>query len=205
MKCWAVVPVKPLHLAKSRLGRALSPVRRYKLVQRLLRHTLAVLREVETLGGVLVVSADSQVEGVAREAGAKFLAEARPQGLNAALAQAVAEVQARGGDAVLIVPTDLPRLCRESVLPLLALADRPPYVGLAPDRRGQGTNALLLAPAQPFPFAFGPGSFPAHLAAARALPAHVAIYHDPDWEVDLDVPADLALAEDFLAVSTARG
>jgi len=193
---WAIVPVKPLAQAKSRLAGVLAPEQRVELVTRLLQRTLAVLRGTESLARVLVVSADPYVERLAHADGAEFLAEAQPQGLNSALTKAVAHAQEHGAEAVLILPADLPHLRRESLLPLLALAATPPTIGIAPDRWKQGTNALLIAPAMNFPFAFGANSFQTHLALAQKLGMRVAIYHDPDLAMDIDLPEDLTLMKE---------
>jgi 2-phospho-L-lactate guanylyltransferase len=64
---------------------------------------------------------------------------------------------------------------------------------IAPDRAGDGTNALLL-PARPrFAFAYGPGSFARHRRALAARGWEVTLCADPALRFDLDTPQDLAL------------
>ena len=42
MSLWAIIPVKPLQHAKSRLSPVLSPEQRFDLAQAMLRHVLTV-------------------------------------------------------------------------------------------------------------------------------------------------------------------
>jgi 2-phospho-L-lactate guanylyltransferase len=66
-----------------------------------------------------------------------------------------------------------------------------PIVVVAPCRHGTGTNALLIQPPGLIPFAFGPGSFAAHCAAARAAGVEPVIYRSATIALDLDTPEDL--------------
>jgi 2-phospho-L-lactate guanylyltransferase len=48
-----------------------------------------------------------------------------------------------------------------------------------------------MRPVDAIPFRFGPGSFDAHLAAARAAGVPTAVVERPGLAFDLDTPADL--------------
>ena len=91
-------------------------------------------------------------------------------------------------------------------LPLIApddirgLAARTEPVVLGADRRGEGTNALLLrlaARGPEFTFAFGEGSLAKHLAEAQRLGLNAALHDAPGIAFDLDTPDDWS---DFLQV-----
>jgi 2-phospho-L-lactate guanylyltransferase len=103
-----------------------------------------------------------------------------------------------GVSAVLVLPADLPLLAREDLQSLIAHAQNPPVVAIAPDRHQQGTNALLIAPPGLIEYEFGPGSFARHVAQARAAGARVEICLLPSLALDLDAPDDLALLQDDL-------
>jgi 2-phospho-L-lactate guanylyltransferase len=111
-------------------------------------------------------------------------------GLNAELQAARAEI----AEPMLVLHSDLPLLRSADVLQLIEAAETA-GLAIAPDRHGSGTNALALADKRPFAFAFGPDSYRRHRAqissAWRLVPA-------PGLAIDIDTPADLALA-------TARG
>ena len=69
MTIWAVVPVKPLAVGKSRLANVLSDDARLALNHCLLSNTLATLKSMPELEHVLVVSRDPQALALARNLG----------------------------------------------------------------------------------------------------------------------------------------
>ena len=184
--------------AKSRLARALKANQRAALARSMFARTLDVLASVDRIERTLVVSSDLTAHNIAREKGALVLAESEP-GLNIALAQACALASARGAPGVLIVPTDVPLLAVRDVESLIDLACEPACLVVAPDRHGEGTNALLLRPPQIIQPAFGLSSFDAHQerAAAIGIPAHV--YRSATLALDIDRPADLERYQELAA------
>ena len=154
--------------------------------------TLDVLASVDRIERALVVSSDLTVHDIARAKGALALAESEP-GLNVALSQACAFASARGASSVLIVPTDLPLLTAHDLGSLIDLACEPACLVIAPDRRDEGTNALLLRPPHIIQPAFGPSSFEAHQARATAAGISVCVYRSPTLALDIDRPSDLQL------------
>ncbi len=126
---------------------------------------------------------------LARRQGATALAESE-SGLNAALNQAREWAMARGAQAVLVLPADLPLLTSGDIMAILDLAREPRCAVIAPDARGEGTNALLLRPPDALNFAFGPRSFYEHCAQAETSQLALHIYRSPTVALDLDTPAD---------------
>lgn len=187
---WAVVPVKPLRRAKSRLARALKTDQRAALARSMFARTLDVLASIEHIVGIVVVSSDLTVQDIARAKNAIPLAETE-SGLNAAVSQACTWLEARGTAAALIVPTDLPLLSASDVEAIIELATEPACVVIAPDRHERGTNALLLRPPQAVRPAFGSSSFQAHRAQAGAVGLPLHIYRSATIALDLDLPGDL--------------
>lgn len=187
---WAVVPVKPLRRAKSRLARALKANQRAALARSMLAHTLDTLGSVDRVSGIAVISNDLTAHEIARAKHAIPLAEA-DSGLNAAVAQACAWVAARGAAAALIVPTDLPLLTAFDVESMIDLATEPTCVVIAPDRHENGTNAMLLRPPQAIHPAYGPASSDAHRRQAAENGIAVHVYRSTTIALDLDLPADL--------------
>jgi 2-phospho-L-lactate guanylyltransferase len=189
---WAVVPVKPLDQAKSRLAGALSPVERVALVQQLLERTLDVLRQVPAIAEIVVATSDPGVAAWARREGYRVLREVGEPDLNGALAVATRSAQSHRVDAVLIVHADLPRVTPADVVKLAAFtAGGAPVVVVAPDRHGRGTNALLCAPPGLIEYRFGEDSYAQHCAQAQAAGARLEICSTPGLALDLDVPEDL--------------
>ncbi len=193
MTVWAIVPVKPLDRAKSRLAGVLSRLERTTLSQQMLVNTLQALAAVPAVERTLVVSRDSRALALARAHGAKTVSERGQPQLNRALVRATLLARGYNVSAVLVLPADLPLLTREDIEALLALAVEPPVVVIAPDRRRSGTNALLSAPPGLIEYDFGPDSFGRHLAHAREAGARVQLCELPSLGLDLDVPEDLEL------------
>jgi 2-phospho-L-lactate guanylyltransferase len=194
MKIWAVVPVKPLEQAKSRLADVLDGKQRSVLVMKMLQHTLDILAGWTELAGVMVVSADERVLQFARQVGVEVLAEPDTPGLNASLQRAAQEVCRRGGEAVLVVPVDLPCQQRSDLQLMLDHAAAPAVVVIAPDRHNQGTNCLLVAPPGVIPFCFGSGSLQKHLAAAAQAAVTVYVVESQSLGLDVDNRDDLDMA-----------
>jgi 2-phospho-L-lactate guanylyltransferase len=190
---WAIVPIKPLRRSKSRLAKVLSHEERAQLSERLLIHTLRVLRDVSGIDRTLVVSRDSQALALARDFDARTVTEHGHPELNQALERATIVAQSYGVSAVLILPADLPLLASEDVEQLLEPLGDAPIVVIAPDRKAKGTNALLVAPPGLIEYEFGADSFEKHVALARSAGASVEIRELPNLGLDLDEPEDLEL------------
>ena len=191
MKIWAVVPIKPIYAAKSRLSSVLTPRQRSELAQNLLQNTLSILSGWKSLAGTLVASADPAVWEVASQYGVEIFKEPDVPGLNESLRRAAEEIDRLGAEGVLVIPGDLPFLDQSSLQKIIDLASHPPLIAIAPDKKRQGTNAMLLSPTGVIPFRYGPDSFRKHLDAARL--AHIPTYtiELASLAVDIDLPEDL--------------
>ena len=196
MESLIVVPHRGLAAAKTRLAGRLSADERAALARRLLERVLRVVRDAER-GDVLVISPDAGLSELTDAAGARLVVQ-RGLGLNAGAEEARRLALAEGVALVAVLHGDLPRLGADDVRSLVDAVPAPRGVVIAPDQTLAGTNALAMRPADAIPFRFGPGSFEAHLAAARAAAAPPAVVERPGLAFDLDTPADLdrLLAED---------
>jgi 2-phospho-L-lactate guanylyltransferase len=194
----AIVPVGLLEGAKSRLGEPLDAEERRGLVLTLLDRTVRAALTAETVEIVVVVSPDAEVLRAASAAGATPIRQPG-RGLNEALILAARWAGAAGASAILVLPADLPAISPNEVdrFERAAAASLDParsLVALVPDARGEGTNALLVAPPGAIGFSFGPGSCRLHRAAAEAAEAALAVIGGP-LELDLDLPEDFLQAE----------
>src|SRR5688500_17157585 len=75
MNAWAVVPAKPLAVAKGRLAPLLTPAEREVLARVMLIDVLGALHDAPALTSVVVVSADAAALELAATHGARPLAE----------------------------------------------------------------------------------------------------------------------------------
>ncbi len=193
MSLWAIVPVKPLRIGKSRLAGALTEEERTILNRELLERTLRTLASLKELDQILVVSRDPQALTIARKYGAKTVREDGQPHLNTALARATVVAQLHATQGVLILPADLPLLTEDDVRTLIDRATKPPVVVIAPDRHRRGTNALLMIPAGLIEYDFGKNSFARHCERAQQAGATLKIVELPSLGLDLDLPEDLEI------------
>jgi 2-phospho-L-lactate guanylyltransferase len=177
----AIVPVKGLDGAKTRLAPRLSAAERARLVVDMLDRVLAACAGADAIGRTLLVTPDP---GLARD-GVDVLADAGT-GHADAVALALAEPRAAGG--ALVVMADCPLVTAES-LDALARAARP--LALAPARDG-GVNALALALVDGFRPRFGV-PVETMVAEARAAGLEPAVVGDPALALDVDRPEDYEL------------
>lgn len=195
----AIVPVKPLAEAKTRLAGVLDERERSALARRLLERTLLKLSRARGISRVMVISRDETVLQIGRKFGAWSVSESYAPGaehdLNAALVQARRISIANGARAVLIVPIDLPHLRVRDLEKMIALGEPSPGIVIASAARDGGTNALLLNPANTIAFHFGDKSFDKHVADAQAHNVPIAMYNSDTVTFDLDLPEDLALSK----------
>jgi 2-phospho-L-lactate guanylyltransferase len=193
MTIWAIVPVKPLRLGKSRLSGVLSDDERAILNRMFLEQTLDVLRNTPAVTQTLVVSRDPAALAIAREFGARTVLEDGTPNLNSALTRATMLARNYASRGVLVLPADLPTLTKEDLIDFLGHVNKSPCVVITPDRYKNGTNALLMSPGGFISYAFGQGSFSRHCELATTSGAHLEIVRNAHIELDLDTPEDLAV------------
>lgn len=206
-RTWALVPIRGLQTAKTRLAENLDSEERVDLVTRLLRRTLIATRDARRIEGTIVVTMDPDAAGIAKEHRAVGLVERAP-GLNEAIEAARSVAVARGATAILVLPADLPSVSAGAVDELFETAssfDAPSgLVTLVSDRHGRGTNALVVSPPEAIAPAFGENSRDAHERAARSAGARFEEVDGP-LSLDLDTPDDLVAAEAALGPGSMRG
>jgi 2-phospho-L-lactate guanylyltransferase len=198
MTLWAIVPVKPLRYGKSRLAEVLTSDERTDLNRRMLAHTLDTLTAIPEIEHVLVVSRDQAALALAREYGARTVQENGSPHLNVALTRATVVAKNYATRGVLIIPADLPLITPEDVRVMLERSVDPPVVVVAPNRRHDGTNALLVCPTGLIEYEFGPGSFHRHCKRAQNAGARLEICDLPSLALDMDLPEDLELVSEAL-------
>jgi 2-phospho-L-lactate guanylyltransferase len=187
---FAIIPVKPLAHAKSRLARALKAPTRAALVRSIFSRTLDVITQVERIDGVIVVSRDLTILELARQRNAITLMES-DSGLNPAITQAAYWAARHHARSVIVVPVDLPLITASDLDRMIDRAAEERCLVIAPDRPEEGTNVLLVRPPDAIHFSYGPTSFNAHRAQASAQGLIVHEYRSPTTAFDIDVPDDL--------------
>jgi 2-phospho-L-lactate guanylyltransferase len=200
-RIWAIVPIRGLESAKTRLGDDLDPEERLVLVTEMLRRTLVATRDAQRIVGTVVVTMDPAAAAIANRHRAIGLVERVPGGLNEAIRAARSVAIARDASAVLVLPADLPAVTATVLDDIVeaaatAMAARSGIVALVPDRHGAGTNALLVSPPALVEPAFGVNSRSVHAAGTRAAGARYL-------EVDGPLALDIDTADDLLVAAAA--
>jgi 2-phospho-L-lactate guanylyltransferase len=221
MKYSALVPVKSLVQAKSRLAPHLSAHQRATLVLDMLQHVIHTLCDSEVFEQVYVVSADAQVLELASHWGAEALRETQT-GHNPALQAAALTIMERASWRAGLYETwftlsqaagrstqpearTLQTLRTEALLtisadlPLITPEDirQLAYLAecyevvLASSSDGTGTNALLLRPPLALPYLFGVNSLPAYVQEARRRNLSVTLCRNPRLGFDVDTSIDV--------------
>ena len=192
----AVVPVKDLGNAKQRLAGVLGQPERTALFRAMLEDVLEALAGATSIARIVLVTRDAQAMALARRYDAECLAEPENRGHTAAVEFAAGALAARGVEALLQVPGDIPRVTSGEIEAVIAAHAPAPAVTIAPSRDHRGSNAVLCSPPDVFPFRFGDDSFHPHLAAARAMGIEPTVVERAGIGLDIDTPDDL---EAFLA------
>jgi FO synthase len=186
MSTWALVPIKPRALCKTRLASVLAPAQRLALVRSMLGHVLATLRATPAIRHIALVTSerDEVADDVLRldDCGGD---------LNAGLESAVSHAFAAGASTVLILPADLPLVCVRDVREMLRAARRT-GIAIAPDRHESGTNAVCMIEPARLRLQFGEHSFSRHCEHARERGMEAASVRSDGLAVDLDTPADFS-------------
>jgi 2-phospho-L-lactate guanylyltransferase len=195
-----VVPVKLLHLAKSRLSS--DPEVRAALALAFAADTVAAALRAPSVVEVVVVTDDPTAAGFLRGLGAETVSDEPDSGLNPALRHGAAHAAARHPHCGIgALSADLPALKSGELENAL---QRAATVGAAvvADVDGTGTTAYLVTAGQKFDPAFGGDSLNAHIeAGAFAVPAAdlPSLRRDVDTRADLNAAFALGLGPHTMA------
>jgi 2-phospho-L-lactate/phosphoenolpyruvate guanylyltransferase len=177
----AILPLKLSVDRKSRLATVLSIEERRQLGDRMAAHVIAEINAVEAISEIIMLSPQPMPAWPGRHVCD------HGRGLNAEIDAVAAEIQ----DRVLVIHGDLPLVTAQDIRDLIDAAEASGQA-IAPDRHGQGTNALALCTRpDDFSFAFGADSFFRH---RQRLGDTQAIIRREGLECDIDTPDDLAHA-----------
>lgn len=190
MKTLAILPVKSFGAAKQRLAESLGAGSRQALAQAMFTDVLGALRRTAELDEIAVITSDRTAESAARGQGVFVLADTVQAGQSEAALIGIGHALTHGFDRVALVPGDTPLLQPGDLAGLLSRSG--PGVSVVPDRRGTGTNALVLTPPDAIEPSFGPESRTRHVALAELADVPVRIDEVPTLALDVDTPDDLA-------------
>lgn len=190
----ALIPVKPLNLAKQRLSTILSPTERKQLSLAMLCDVMTALGEHPAIERIIVCSPDPQIASLARTFGVEFLAEGALQGhgLNAAVNAATKLLARQGVSELMVAHGDLPLLGQEELEDFITTHRAGSQVTVTPDSRLDGTNLLAWNPVSGFEVQYGQNSYLRHCYQCRALGIAPTLCVLPGASRDIDNAEDFA-------------
>jgi 2-phospho-L-lactate guanylyltransferase len=186
----ALVPLKRLSAAKSRLADVLAADERRRLALSMAVHVVAVVRRAVDEAILLTPEPVPELGDI------PMILDAE-DGLNANIAYGARLMDARLGDVLLVVFADLPLLEAGDVAALIAAAGQ--GIAIAPDRLGVGVNAVGFRQPLDLDFGFGPGSRRRFEAEAQRLGRPAILVERPGLALDIDDADSLSLYAQRLA------
>ncbi len=182
----AIVAVKDLKLAKSKMSGIFPEEERKKLVLCMLED---VLRAVESAPlPCMVISPDEAVLRLARSREAMGVRD-EGKGVSQAFELGRREAVRLGFESVLLLVGDIPLLTAWDLQEMMRRRAGDRAVVISPTQ-GRGTAAMLLQPPCVIPLHYGGRSFARHVEEALRAGVKPAIYESANlW--DMDEPADL--------------
>jgi 2-phospho-L-lactate guanylyltransferase len=195
---WSLIlPLKPVHLAKSRLV-GLTDVARRDLVIAMARDVCAVALSCDAVTQVVVVTRDPEWRQWLDTSRIRFVAESAADSLNESLRAAAAACRLSRPDlGIASLTADLPALSREELDAALAGAETstPSFVS---DAAGSGTTLLAAPTARPFVPRYGLHSRMRHLESGLSelqFPVRSGIRQDVDTMDDLRRALDVGVGQ----------
>mgnify|MGYP001812018731 FL=1 len=190
----ALVPLKDLVRAKTRLAGLLSPSERRGLAQAMVEDVLTVLAGHPDLRRVTLVSDDPASAMIARTYGIDHLEEAAlaASGLNPVIEAATDRLIGSGAEPFIVLHADLPLLAAADVSAVIECYEATQGLVIGCDRYRRGSNLLAFGRDSRPRFCFGSDSYAAHRSVAREAGIHYSEILLPGIGLDIDEAHDLA-------------
>ena len=192
----ALVPLKDLVQAKSRLAGLLRPSERRALAQAMVEDVLAVLSRHKELSRVTLVSDDPGAGLLAARYDIDYWDERSlgcSSGLNPVVGAASARLLGDDDEPLLVLHGDLPLLTAADISAVLRCQRQLAGLVIACDLAGTGTNLLAFTPGCVPQFCFGVNSCARHLASARNTGVPAQVLQRSGIALDVDEPRDMKL------------
>ena len=188
MKLSAIIPVKTLSNAKSRLN--LAGDAKEQLCRIMLEEVLRTVSASGAIDSTVVVSGDRRVFEIAEKFGVVEIREGTESGVNGAVALADAYLEKNSCGASVVFPQDIPFMMVQDIDFLLQF-QRSPCALIVPSRKFDGTNALLRSPPNLMPTHYDEDSYKIHLDTGRKMTKNTSLVFVRRIMMDIDDDADL--------------
>lgn len=194
-KIAAIIPMKNLHFAKSRLSTILTLQQRKNLAFFLLNTTIKTLKESRLITEIIVVSSDKTIEKFSFENSLEFIKDS-DDGINNAVILADRYCINNDIDANIVIPHDLPFISANEIDQICNISEKyHKCIIICPSKRFDGTNILFRKPPNVIRTFYDDNSYINHLKEAQKL-------HIPIESLDLDnLMFDIDTKEDLIELS----
>jgi 2-phospho-L-lactate/phosphoenolpyruvate guanylyltransferase len=190
-KIAAVIPVKNLHYAKSRLSTILTLQQREKLVLFLFNITIRTLKKSQFISEIVVVSSDKTIERFSFKNGLKVIKDF-DSGVNNAVILADHYCIDNDIDANIIIPQDLPFISVKEIDYICNISEKyPKCVIICPSKRFDGTNILFRKPPTVITTFYDNNSYFNHLKEAQKFNIPIELLNFDNLMFDIDTKEDL--------------
>src|SRR5688572_24365756 len=191
MKIAAVIPMKSLHSAKSRLSNILTAQQRKNLAMYLLDATITELKKSNFISEIIIVSIDKAVENYSCLNNLKFIKDS-DEGVNKAVILADNYCINNGINANIVIPHDLPFISAKEIDEICTISNKyHKCIIICPSKRFDGTNILFRKPPDVIKTHYDDNSYINHLKEARKFNIPIESLDLDKLKLDIDTKEDL--------------
>lgn len=191
MKIAAVIPMKSLHSAKSRLSNILTAQQRKNLAMYLLDATIKELKKSNFITEIIIVSNDKAVQKYTCINDIKFIKDS-DEGVNPAVILADKYCIDNGINANIVIPQDLPFISAKEIDEICTISNKyHKCIIICPSKRFDGTNVLFRKPPDVIKTHYDNNSYMNHLIEAYKFKIPIESLDIVKLRFDLDTKEDL--------------
>src|SRR5688572_24730669 len=191
MKIAAVIPMKSLHSAKSRLSNILTAQQRKNLAMYLLDATIKELKKSNFISEIIIVSNDKALKQYSCINNLKFIKDS-DEGVNQAVILADKYCIDNGINATIVIPQDLPFISAKEIDEICTISNKyHKCIIICPSKRFDGTNVLFRKPPDVIKTFYDDNSYINHLKEARKFNIPIESLDLDKLKLDIDTKEDL--------------
>lgn len=191
MKIAAVIPMKSLHSAKSRLSNILTAQQRKNLAMYLLDATIKEIKKSCIISEIIIVSNDKAVKNYSCLNNLKFIKDSE-EGVNKAVILADNYCINNGINANIVIPHDLPFISAKEIDKICTMSNKyHKCIIICPSKRFDGTNILFRKPPDVIKTHYDDNSYMNHLKEAYKFKIPIESLDIVKLRFDLDTKEDL--------------
>lgn len=191
MKIAAVIPMKSLHSAKSRLSNILTAQQRKNLAMYLLDATIKEIKKSCIISEIIIVSNDKAVKNYSCLNNLKYIKDSE-EGVNKAVILADNYCIDNGINANIVIPHDLPFISAKEIDKICTMSNKyHKCIIICPSKRFDGTNILFRKPPDVIKTHYDDNSYMNHLKEAYKFKIPIESLDIVKLRFDLDTKEDL--------------